>query len=94
MNYVLTDDNLLIKDSYKVKKKDMEQVLFDVIYVHPKSNVWQRSMDSLCDEWAVHNACYNLHILRSHTADVDLNFPNRFEWVYRVLAPFARLIID
>lgn len=60
---------------------------------NPESDVWRRSMRSLKAEWMVHNACYRLHILRSHTADVDLNYPNHAAWIYSLLAPIARLII-
>ena len=34
-----------------------------------------RSTRSLLREWAAHKMLYQLHILRSHTASVDLNHP-------------------
>ena len=93
MIYSIADNNLRIVKSYKYQKTEMLYRLEQVKYLFPKSNVWRRSMYSLQAEWCVHNALYRLRILRSHTADVDLNYPNRMEWLYIYLSPLARLII-
>ena len=93
MTYIISDNNLQIRDSYLYSKRDMVSSLNLIKERYPHSDIWQRSMSSLRAEWIVHNACYRLHILRSHTADVDLNYPNRIEWLYRLLAPLASLII-
>ena len=93
MTYIISDNNLQICDSYSYSKHDMISSLNLIKARYPHSGIWQRSMSSLRAEWIVHNACYRLHILRSHTADVDLNYPNRIEWLYRLLAPLASLII-
>lgn len=93
MTYIISDNNLQICDSYSYSKHDMISSLNLIKERYPIYNIWQRSMSSLRAEWIVHNACYRLHILRSHTADVDLNYPNRVEWLYRLLAPLASLII-
>lgn len=93
MTYIISDNNLQIRDSYLYSKHDMISSLNLIKARYPHSNIWLRSMRSLRAEWIVHNACYRLHILRSHTADVDLNYPNRVEWLYRMLAPLASLII-
>ena len=93
MTYIISDNNLQISDSYLYSKHDMISSLSLIKERYPHSDIWQRSMSSLRAEWMVHNACYRLHILRSHTADVDLNYPNRIEWLYRLLAPLASLII-
>ncbi len=93
MTYIISDISLQICDSYSYSKHDMISSLNLIKARYPHSDIWQRSMRSLRAEWMVHNACYRLHILRSHTADVDLNYPNRFTWAYALLAPLARLII-
>lgn len=93
MTYIISDNCLQICDSYSYSKHDMISSLSLIKERYPHSDIWQRSMSSLRAEWIVHNACYRLHILRSHTADVDLNYPNRFTWAYAMLAPLARLII-
>lgn len=93
MTYIISDNCLQICDSYLYSKRDMISSLNLIKKRYPHSDIWKRSMRSLREEWIVHNACYRLHILRSHTADVDLNYPNRFTWAYALLAPLARLII-
>ena len=93
MTYIISDNSLQISDSYLYSKRDMISSLNLIKDRYPHSDIWQRSMSSLRAEWIVHNACYRLHILRSHTADVDFNYPNRIEWLYRLLAPLASLII-
>lgn len=93
MTYIITDKSLQVRDSYRYGKKDMIPSLRLIKASYPHSDIWRRNMRSLRAEWMVHNACYRLHILRSHTADVDLNYPNRAAWLYRLLAPLASLII-
>ena len=93
MTYIISDNCLQICDSYSYSKHDMIPSLNLIKERYPLYAIWQRSMRSLRAEWMVRNACYRLHILRSHTADVDLNYPNRVEWLYRLLAPLASLII-
>ena len=93
MIYIISDNSLQICDSYSYSKDDMISSLNLIKERYPHSGIWQRSMRSLRAEWIVHNACYRLHILRSHTAGVDLNYPNRVEWLSRLLAPLASLII-
>ena len=93
MLYSITSNNLHIINSFDYCKEEMIPTLFKICCRHANSQVWQRSITSLENEWCVHNALYRLHILRSRTADVDLNVPNRIEWLYALLAPLARLII-
>lgn len=93
MLYSITSNNLHIINSFDYRKDEMLSTLLKICFLHANSQVWKRSFDSLENEWCVHNALYRLHILRSRTVDVNLNFPNRIEWLYNLLAPLARLII-
>lgn len=93
MLYSISKNNLHIINSYDYRKEEMLDVLLKTFCRHVDSKVWTRTLSSLKDEWCVHNALYRLHILRSRTADVDLNYPCRAEWLYNLLAPIARLII-
>ena len=67
--------NLRIFDSYTVSKHKFHSELKQIHNLHPKSEVWNRKEWLMRLEWAVHNLCYNLHILRSHTKDVDFEYP-------------------
>lgn len=94
MNYTLTENNLHIEDSYRVRKKSM-----DAAFCHIKndcetpSNVWKRSMFSLKCEWIVHNFLYSLGLWQSHTKDVDLNYPNKWEWLYKIIGVLVWLFV-
>lgn len=51
-------------------------VLKEIAEKHPDCKVIQkRSIKSLADEWIAHTRLYNLGIMRNHTADVDLEYP-------------------
>lgn len=83
MTYNLTMDNLHIEDSYLVDSTDdMYLFLSNCMTEMPESNVWKRSFCSLKNEWVTHNLLYKLHIYRSRTKDVDLNYPQK--WYYRL----------
>jgi len=95
--YELTNDNLHIVDSYKARKRDMRSILNSIEYTDSRdgemSNVWLRSRYSLVSEWCVHNLCYNLHIARERTKDVDLNYPCPLERVYKAIGWIAWIFI-
>lgn len=94
MNYTITKDNLHIEDSYKVRKKEMGVILEHIkMTATTPSLVWNRTMFSLRMEWAVHNALYALGLFRSRTKDVDLNFPNKWEWLYKIVGCLVWLFI-
>lgn len=93
MIYTITDNNLHIHQSYKYSEAEMDNKLRYVRSLFPNSNVWKRSLRSLKAEWLAHNALYRLHILRSHTADADLQYPNHLSWAYLMMVPFSRLIL-
>lgn len=83
VRYTITQDDLVIFDCYKEKKERFEKDLNSIKAIHPKSDVWLRSMKSLKYEWAVHAFCYNIHFMRQQTKDADLNYPCDLpEWIY------------
>ena len=95
MKYTITKSNLHLVDSYKVSKTKFEGELAKIKGLHSNSNVWLRSTRSLCNEWGCHNLCYALHIFRSHTKDVDLNYPQKWyeKLGYGILGPIAKIFI-
>ena len=69
------DPNMKIVSSYKITdKKDMIEIL-NIIkdYCKEKNSNWNRSINSMHNEWIVHNICSKMAIKRSSTDDVDLN---------------------
>ena len=82
MQYTISPNNLHVKSSFKIRKKDFERELLAIRAKHPDSLVWNRSIRSLVREWATHNAFYALGIFRSRTAHMDLNWPQG--WLFRL----------
>ena len=95
MKYTISQYNLHVEDSYLVKKEKIEPFLNSARAIHPSSEVWKRSFGSMKREWATHNLLYNLHLFRSHTKDVDINYPQKWyaTFVYDVLGAIALLFI-
>lgn len=91
--YDYTDNNIHIDNSCEIRKRDMEGALLSIEIAHPTLSVWKRPMKSLKREWATHNFCYMLGLWRSRTKDVDLNQPNRWEWLYNITGAIALLFI-
>lgn len=90
MDYEISANNIQLKSSFEVSKDDFERVLAAIRERHPNSLVWNRSLDSLMREWAVHNAFHSLGLFRKQSADTDLNWPQ--PWFVRLwYAIFGRL---
>jgi len=77
-NYTISDADLCIYDSYKIKKKDFKPTLVAIQEREPNYAVWKRGKNQMCLEWATHNALWHLHILRDRTGTVDLDYPQSF----------------
>lgn len=73
--YSVSPNNIHLESSFKVRKEDFERELKLMRERFPESLVWNRSLESLKREWAVHNALHALGIVRSRTAHMDLNWP-------------------
>ena len=73
--YKISDHDLCIYYSYKVKKKDFNPTLVAIEEREPNYAVWKRGKNQMCLEWATHNALYFCHIKQSSTKSVDLEYP-------------------
>lgn len=82
MKYKILADRVKLIDSYLVSKKKMGQELQSIRNLHPACPLWQRSEDSLKQEWALHNLAYSLGVRREKTKDCDLNYQH--EWYVKV----------
>ena len=73
---VVTEDNIHIEDGFIFKKREFGGILRWKKLLYPECKVFaHRSIQSMENEWAVHNALYWLGLFRSHTKDVDINWP-------------------
>ena len=82
MDYSVSPNNIQLKLSHEVKKRDFERELIAIRDRHPESLVWHRSIKSLKKEWAAHNAFHALGLLRKRTDNTDLNWPQK--WYFRL----------
>ena len=98
MKYTVSKNNIHIVDSYLISKNEFDNELKKIedLYVG-KTDVFKcRTYKSLKKEWAVHNLCYNLHLFRSHTKDVDLNYPQIWyePFLYNIFGGISLLLIS
>lgn len=84
----MTENNLHIRSSYLIRERDI--MLYQIHYMRKqgKCKALERSDKSLVNEWRAHNLLYDLHLFRSHTRDVDLDWPAKWytEVIYAVLS--------
>ena len=73
---VVSDNCITVRNSYKTASRRLvKQVLQYVATQAPNNVTRNRSMFSLCNEWIAHTHLYRLGIARSHTRDVDIEYP-------------------
>lgn len=77
------DPNMKILSSYKVKDDEQMRQILEIIkkYCDSKETNWDRSIESMQNEWIIHNICSSLLIRNDRTDDVDLN--NGDEIIYK-----------
>lgn len=71
-----TDDpNMLIYNSYRITSKEERNEILCILeeYERLYPSEWNRSIESMRNEWQVHNLFYLLNYKLDHTTDVDLN---------------------
>ena len=86
----ITLNNTHIKDSYKIPKcyiKDVLRALMKEVD-NPSVAINRIPLNKMIEEWKAHNLLYELHIARNRTKDVDLDIfesdLRRFE--YKILS--------
>lgn len=73
---IITDSCITILDSYTTADRPLIRSILEYVKVQAPNNVTKnRSVFSLCNEWIAHSLLYKLGIARSHTCDVDLEYP-------------------
>lgn len=90
-HYTVTANNINIQDSYKISKVYFSRCLARIEVAHPDCLVWKRKRCSLKLEWATHNALYDLHLFRSRTQSVDLNYP--IKWYMKIVYAVVGCIV-
>lgn len=92
MSVFVDANSIKIEDAYTISHKEFKSVL-NRLKCAFTSNVFNRSVWSLCCEWSVYNVSYKLGLFRSRTKDVDLRQERKNEWLFIILGtilyPFA-----
>ncbi len=72
-----SDPNMQIQDSYRITKtkqqKEIAQLMLNYNTSNPVEPVWSRTLDSLVEEWKLHNFACNLGYKQERTGDCDFN---------------------
>ena len=72
-----SDPNMKMLGSYRIRnsiqQKEIAQLMIDYNLANPVNPEWSRSLDSLVEEWKLHNFAYMFFINRGSTADCDFN---------------------
>lgn len=82
----LSESNTKIYSSYKVKKySDIKAFILRTRMLVGYKNyaINNRKLFGMILEWRAHNLLYSLHLFRSHTKDVDLEYPQK--WYYKII---------
>ena len=80
---IVSDSCVTIQNSYTVDSRCvMRDILNDLRNDFSSSVFDNRSNTSMIFEWVAHNNLYKLHICRSHTKDVDFEYPQK--WYFRL----------
>ena len=73
---IVSNSCITILDSYTTTDRTLIQSILEYVKSQSPNNVTKnRSMFSLCNEWIAHSLLYKLGIARSHTCNVDLEYP-------------------
>lgn len=81
------DPNMIIYDSYILCDKDTRNNIlcclleYESMYPSP----WNRTIESMRNEWLVHNISYYLNYRRSNAANVDLNNNDELKYASIIL---------
>ena len=86
-----SDPNMQIKQSFKISnkkyKKEIAQIMIDFNSENPVDPAWNRSINSIVDEWRFHNFAYSIGYKIERTADTDFNNndegKNFFDFLWR-----------
>lgn len=99
MDYMVLPTCITVYNSYEVSKKEFDPFLNELREGYEGNLVlYYRSNRNLTDEWACHNFLYDIDFLglfRSHTKDVDMQYPLRW-WekiAYPCLGWFCKIFI-
>lgn len=96
-NITITNNNIHITDSYKVKTRESMKNILNILreYLNDsnitmKTPLDYRSNNSMIREWITHNNLYRLGLYQDRVKNIDLNYPQK--WYVKILYAIGSLI--
>lgn len=96
-NITITNNNIHITDSYKVKTRESMKNILNILreYLNDSNITMKtpldfRSNNSMIKEWVTHNNLYRLGLYKDRVKDVDLNYPQK--WYIKILYAVGSII--
>ena len=82
------DPNFLIYNSYKVNDKDDRNDILNVLLEYEKEypSDWDRSIESMRQEWLFHNMGYYFNYKTDHTTDIDIDNDDEDKYNKKILS--------
>ena len=67
--------NMTICNSHQIKNRNEQIEILKILLEYEKEypSNWNRSIESMINEWIIHNICYNLDLETHRTEQVDLD---------------------
>ena len=87
------DPNFKIYHSYEICDQDARDDILEVLscYEECYPSDWNRSLESMRLEWALHNLSYDIHYQRESCTDVDLNNNDEEKYNHPILQKILHL---
>ncbi len=70
-----SNPDIKIYDSYKITKEEKQKEVLELLLKYEKlrPSKWDRTVNSMVNEWYAHNLLYNFGYQKNRTKDVDLD---------------------
>lgn len=82
------DPEFVVYDSYRAQSDKLIRRLCRILLNHEEAHptAWERTLDSMAEEWQMHNASYEMDYKIDHAKDVNLNNGDEnTDWMERTL---------
>lgn len=83
----LKNSNMSISNSYEIRNIDEMSIIIDIIleYERQYPSNWNRSKESMLNEWVIHNISYYLNIQRHRSKEVDLDNNDEKKYILNLI---------
>ena len=83
------EDNpeMIVLNSFEIDDKKQREEIIQILskYEELYPSNWNRTQDSMANEWLIHNALYNMSLFHSRTTDVNLDNEDEEDYNSKIL---------